>query len=181
MKSVKTKTTATITLCAMFAALTACFSQISVPIGPVPLSLSHIAVFLAAGLLSAKYGAASQVVYVLVGLFGAPVFAGFKGGMGVVLGPTGGFLAGYILCALITGLLADKFGKNIPMLMLCMYAGWFATYLCGIPWYMHMMKSGFVKAASECFLPFIPGDLIKTIISAFLVNKLRPMVRAKYI
>ena len=163
-------------LCALFAALSAITSQIVVPIGPVPIAFTHVSIFIAAGLLGAKYGTLSQVVFVLLGAMGVPVFAGFVGGMGVVLGPTGGFLAGYIGCALVTGLLISRFGTSIKALIPSMYAGWIVTYSLGIPWLMHYTGMNFTAAAIFC-APFLPGDLVKTILSAIIVNRLHPVVK----
>ena len=95
--------TASLVLCGLFAALTAICSYITIPLGftPVPINLATLAVFLAGGLLGKKYGTASIAVYVMMGAVGIPVFAGFQGGVGVLAGPTGGFIAGYIAAAFL--------------------------------------------------------------------------------
>ena len=169
--------TAQLTFCALFAALSAILSQLFIPIGPVPIAMTHISIFLAAGLLGAKYGAISQIVYVLLGAVGAPVFAGFSGGAGILAGPTGGFLLGYILCAFVTGLLISRFGKSFKALIPAMYAGWVATYIPGVLWFMHVTNTGLLAALPLCVLPFLPGDLLKTILSAVLINRLWPFFR----
>ena len=97
--------TKAMTLCALFAALTAVCAQISIPLpGGVPLSLSVAAVYLTGLLLAPGWAAASQVVYLLLGAFGMPVYAGFSSGMGVLFGPTGGYLFVYPLMALAVSL-----------------------------------------------------------------------------
>ena len=108
-------TTKKITLCALFAALTAILSQISIPLPftPVPINLAMVSVFMAGALLGAKRGAISQVVYVIIGIIGVPVFASFTAGIGIVVGPTGGYIAGYIVAAIIVGIIVKKLGDNV--------------------------------------------------------------------
>ena len=171
----KAKTFALI-LCALFAALSAILSQIMIPIGPVPVTFTHVSIFIAAGLLGVKYGTLSQVVFVLLGAMGVPVFAGFTGGMGIVVGPTGGFIIGYIGCAFVTALIISRFGTSIKALIPAMCAGWVVTYSMGIPWLMHYTGLNFTAAALSC-VPFIPGDLVKTVLSVIIVNRLHPVVK----
>ena len=168
--------TRSIILCALFAALSAVLSQISIPLGPVPINLTHLSIFLAAGLLGAKRAVISQAVFVLLGVVGAPVFSGFAGGVGILLGPNGGFIVGYIGCALVAGWLMDHGARSMPGLLLAMYAGWVITYLLGILWFIYNTKTAFLAALPLCLFPFLPGDFLKTIVSAILVKRLRPMI-----
>ena len=164
--------TTNLVLCAFFAALSAILSQIAVPIGPVPITLTHISIFMAAGLLGTKYGTVSQIVYVLLGAAGVPVFTGFKGGVGALAGPTGGFIIGYIGCALATGLLIGRFGKSMKALIPAMYAGWVVTYVFGLLWFTFITNTGLAAALPVCVLPFLPGDVLKTVLSAVLIKRL---------
>lgn len=173
MKKIKTRELA---MCALFAALTAVLSQISVPVGPVPVNLALISVFVAAGLLGARYGALSQVVFVLMGAVGLPVFAGFMGGISGVLGPTGGYIVGYIACAFVTGLITGRFGKSMKASVLAMCAGLIVTYTMGTLWYSYVTQTGFVAALSLCVVPFLPGDALKIVLSAVLVKRLSPVL-----
>jgi len=163
-------------LCAFFAALSGVLSQIAIPIGPVPIAMTHVSIFMAVGLLGTKYGTISQIVFVMTGIVGVPVFAGFQGGVGVIAGPTGGFVAGYIGCALVTGLLIDRFGCSFLTLIPAMCAGWIVTYALGIPWFMYVTNMNFT-AALIFMAQFFPGDLLKTILSAVLVRRLRPALK----
>ncbi|MCL1981494.1 MAG: biotin transporter BioY [Clostridiales bacterium] len=172
----QTRTTEMI-LSAMFAALSAVLSQISIPIGLVPINLTHVSVFLAAGLLGARYGAFSQIAFVLMGAFGIPVFSGFAGGAGIIAGPTGGFIIGYICCAFVSGLIINRFGKSMKVLIPAMYAGWFASYIPGVLWFMHVTGVKLAAALPFCVLPFLPGDAAKTVLSAALVNRLQVPVQ----
>lgn len=169
----------TMSLCALFAALSAVLSQLSIPIGLVPIALTHVSIFLAAGLLGAKYGAVSQAVFVVLGAAGVPVFTGFRGGMDIIVGPRGGFIIGYILCAFIVGLLIRVLGRKLIMLFIAMYAGWIVTYLCGISWFMYVQKVGLIDALTACLLPFLLGDVLKTILSAVLINRLYPILKQR--
>ena len=104
--------TRSLVLCALMAALTAICSQIQIPLPMIPINLALFAVHLSGALLGWKYGALSMVVYALLGVIGVPVFAGFGSGPAVLFGKTGGYILGYILCALIVGALSRKFAFN---------------------------------------------------------------------
>lgn len=101
-----------IAVTAMFTALIAVCSWLSVSLGDVPFTLQTFGVFCAAGVLGAKRGTASVVTYILLGAVGLPVFHGFTGGFGIILGSTGGFMVGFIFSALLIGLVADKVGTR---------------------------------------------------------------------
>ena len=163
-------------LCAVFAAISAALSPMSIPIGAVPVNLVHISVLVSAGLLGAKYGGLSQLVFVLLGVAGLPIFSGFSGGLGAVLGPTGGFIISYISCAIIVGWLAKFAQKSWLGMFGCMYLGWAVTYILGISWFMAVTGSHLLPALQVCLLPFIIPDLAKTIAAVFIVKRLRPVI-----
>lgn len=164
---------------ALFAALTAILSQISIPIGPVPVNFAHMATFLAAGLLGVRYGVLSQLIFVLMGAVGIPVFSGFMGGLSRIAGPTGGYIVAYILCAFITGLIIERFGKSMKVLIGAMYAGWAVVYLFGTLWYSFITQTEFFAALAVCVVPFLIGDALKTVLSAFLIKRLSPLLQRK--
>ena len=164
-------------LCALFAALSAVLAQVSVPIGPVPINMVHLSIFVAAGLLGAKYGTVSQLVYVLLGAVGLPVFSGFSGGAAKIAGPTGGFILGYILCAFVAGSLMDRFGLRAGVMMAAMAAGLVVTYIPGVIWFMVVTGRGLAAALAACVFPFLIGDAAKIVCGAILVRRLRPIVR----
>lgn len=166
-----------LTLCALFAALNAILSQISIPIGPVPINLAHISTFVAAGLLGARHGALSQFVFVLLGAVGLPVFSGFTGGLFRVVGPTGGYIIAYIGTAFITGFIIERSGKRtMTVLAAAIYSGWIVTYLFGTLWYCYITHTNFAAALMVCVVPFLPGDFLKTGLSIFLIKKLSPVL-----
>ena len=166
-------------LSAVFAALVAVCSQIQIPVAPVPINLATFAIFMTAGLLGYRHGTLSLIVYVLLGSVGAPVFAGFSGGFGVIAGPTGGYIAGYILTAFITGYIIEKkttgFEKpSYPVLILSMVLGLAACYLLGTIWFIHITGWSLVKALVSCVLIFLPGDALKIALSTILLRRLIP-------
>lgn len=181
-------------LCALFAALMAICSFITVPLGftPVPVNLGTLGVFLCGGILGAKYGTVSEVVYVLLGAAGVPVFAGFKGGVGVLAGPTGGYIIGYLAAAFLIGLILDKYysskqNNNITditgsvklyaILAGSLLLGLAACYALGTLWFIISTGTGLWASLVACVFPFIPGDIIKIAAGTFLVKKLRPLLR----
>ena len=189
-------------LCGLFAALMAICSFITIPLGftPVPLNLGTMGVFLCGGILGAKYGTVSEVVYVLLGAAGIPVFAGFKGGLGVLAGPTGGYIIGYIAAAFLIGFILDKYyslrqnnknsdadkcsnGSGItsvkPYMVLAgsMLLGLAACYALGTLWFVVSTGTGLWASLVACVFPFIPGDIVKIAAGTLLVKKLRPLLR----
>ena len=173
-------------LCGLFAALMAICSLISIPLGftPVPVNLATLGVFLAGGLLGKKYGTISIAVYVLLGAVGVPVFAGFRGGLSVLVGPTGGYIIGYIAAAFLVGLLTELLvpkagrsaGREILACIIAMIIGLFACYLLGTLWFMISTHTGVWAALISCVFPFLPGDALKIAAGAILTQKLRRLV-----
>ncbi|MDO4860141.1 MAG: biotin transporter BioY [Bacillota bacterium] len=176
-------------LAALMAAVCAVCSWISIPLPftPVPINLGTLAVFLAAGILGWKYGSISVIVFVLLGAAGLPVFHGFTGGMGIITGPTGGYIVGYILAAFLTGIMIDTYFKArkssenkaaaYAVLALAMALGLFACYALGTAWFMHISGTDLKAALLMCVVPFLIGDAIKIAAATVLVKKLRPFAR----
>lgn len=162
---------------AFFAALTAILTQIAIPIGPVPITLGTFSVFLTGALLGAKLGAVSQTVYVLLGIFGVPVFASFRAGVGVLLGPTGGYLWGYILAAGLVGFISKRYGNKIYVLVLAMFAGYCVYTTTGTCWYVFSTETGVAEALMVCVVPFIPGDALKIVLAVVLAQRLNPVLQ----
>lgn len=164
-------------LTAMMAAVTAVFSQIIIPLpfSPIPFSLGILAVFLSGAVLDKKYAVLAQVTYVLLGAVGLPVFAGFHGGLGAVVGPTGGYLIAYPLMAFFTAWIAEKIGRNQ---WFCYYPGMalglLVCYGFGTVWLAVAGKMSFGAALMAGVVPFAVFDVIKIVIAAalaFAVNK----------
>lgn len=175
MKGLKTRDVA---LVGLFAALTAVCAWISVPLGPVPVTLQTFAVFLGAALLGSKRGTLAVGVYILLGVVGLPVFSGFK-----TLNP---LTFGYVLGFLPLGLLTAAAGKLFPgkklALPLGMVLGLLLCYLIGTVWFWYVMhfrgtEYGFGQILSLCVVPFILPDLIKLAAACFLSQKLTKYIK----
>lgn len=156
----------TMALIAVMAAVTCVLGPLSLPIGVVPISFTNLAIYLTVYILGGKRGTVSYLVYLAIGFVGVPVFSGFTGGAGKLLGPTGGYLIGFIFLALIFGGFRDRFqGKTVPC-FLGMLLGTAVTYGFGTAWLAFSAGMGFYQALAAGVLPFIPGDIIKMIVSA---------------
>lgn len=170
------KKTHKMVMCALFAALTAILSQIVIPIGPIPINLATFAVFISGALLGSKLGALSLLIFALLGAFGVPVFAMFRSGLDALLGPTGGYIIGYIPAAFITGFIIEKRNKNnktfiFPIAML----GGMITYLTlGTAWFMFLMNMDLYSSLMICVIPFLPGEFIKITVATIIVKRLLP-------
>ena len=174
----RAKTTQRLTLSALLCALCAVLSQIQIPLPPVPLSLSLLGVYLCGALLGSSWGTAAVGCYVALGAVGVPVYAGFAGGVSVLLGPTGGFLIGYILCAWTAGALVQRFGFCRLSLILSMAAGTLICYALGTAWFSFVSDINLAGSLTVCVLPFIPGDVLKILLAASLCLRMQKPLRA---
>ena len=165
-----------VVFCALFTALIAVFSQLALPIGPVPVSLATFGVMLCGLMLGWKRGALSVAVYILLGLAGAPVFAGLQGGAGRLLGPTGGYIVGYMPCAILSALrirsIRNQFFSSCAALIL----GTAACYALGTAWFMLQSGRALLDSLTLCVLPFLPGDAAKIVLAALLAPRLKKAV-----
>ena len=163
-------------LCALFAALTAICSQIQIPLPMVPINLALFAVHLCGALLGPRDGTLSLALYICLGAIGVPVFTGFAGGLGVLLGKTGGYAVGYILCAAIVGLLYRKW-RSFPLQCMAMALGALACYAFGTIWFMAVTQLDLWTSLAYCVWPFLPGDVVKILLAAWMARRLRPHVQ----
>lgn len=172
--------TAYLALCGLFAAITALCSWITIPIGftPVPFNLGLLGVFLASGILGRKYGTISLLVYVCMGGVGIPVFAGFQAGFGVLLGPTGGYIIGYIAAGFIIGGILDSpfYAKRLLRCIAALLLGLAACYSLGTLWFVFSTGTTLWAALLSCVFPFLPGDAVKIAVAALLIQRLRPLL-----
>lgn len=168
---------------ALMAALTAVSAQIVIPLpfSPVPFTLQVPVVILSGLLLGVRYGALAQLVYVLIGAVGAPVFALFSGGLGVILGPTGGYLMAYPLAAAVAGLAAGAaVGSNRRRaLAFCGGAGLGALaiiYAGGVLWLSFQTQLPLGVAVVQGVLPFVVFDLVKVAVAALTATATAPQI-----
>ena len=175
----KQLTVRSLVYCALFAALIAVFAQLQVPVGPVPISLATLGVMLCGLLLGWKLGAVSVAVYILLGLAGAPVFAGLKGGAAALTGATGGYIIGYLPYVILAGLAASKWQDALWGRCALLVLGTLACYALGTAWFIHVTGRTLAASMSLCVLPFLPGDAAKIILSALLAPRLRKALKAQ--
>ena len=165
---------------ALGAVIIAVCSWISIPT-VVPFTLQTFAVFSVLGLLGGKRGTISVLIYILLGAVGVPVFAGFSGGFGVILGPTGGYIIGFILMGLLYWLMEKLFGTKIHIRIISMVLGLLVCYAFGTAWFMFVFarKSGPIglgTALAWCVLPYLLPDAVKIALASVLVQRLRPIM-----
>lgn len=158
----------TMTLIGIMAAVTCILGPLSIPIGPVPISFTNLAIYLTVILLGWKRGTVSYLIYLLIGLVGVPVFSAFTGGPAKLFGPTGGYLIGFIFMAIISGIFVEKFSGKIYMYILGMALGTAVCYVFGTAWLSFSVNMGFMQALMAGVIPFIPGDLVKIIIAVII-------------
>ena len=163
------------------AALTAVMAQITIPIPPVPFTMQVLAVVLSGLLLGPRYGALAQIIYLLLGAIGLPVFAGLKGGLGILLGPTGGYLISYPFAAAVAGLAAAAmidaargravatgtgFGLIALFIIYAVGATWLAVQAGLTPW----------AALAGGVLPFVLFDVVKVVLASVLAAAVAPQI-----
>jgi biotin transport system substrate-specific component len=160
----------------LMAALTAAGAFMAIPIGPVPIVLQNFFVFLTGLLLGSRWGVASVAVYLLAGVCGLPVFAGGTGGIGRILGPTGGYLMGYLPAVFIIGLISERAGQKIFLHIGAVVIGAFLVYAAGVPWLKMVTGMPWSKAAMAGMIPFIPGDAVKVVAAVLVARTLHPVL-----
>lgn len=148
---------------ALLAAAVAGGAWLSLPIGPVPVSLQPLFVFLAGFVLGPKKGALCVGLYVLAGALGLPVFAGGRAGLGHILGPTGGYLFGFILSAAACGLATGGKGGPLPWTRAAGFGllALVAAYGPGVVWLRHSLGTDWGRTLALGLVPFLPWDCLK--------------------
>lgn len=171
------------TMAALFAALMAVCSWISIP-ATVPFTMQTFGVFLTVGLLGGKRGTIAIAVYLLLGAIGAPVFSGFSGGLGYMLGATGGYIIGFLFSAILMWVMESVFGRGMKVLAVSMVLGLLACYAFGTIWFMTVYTKntgdiGLATALGWCVIPYIIPDVIKIALACILTRRLRPFILTK--
>lgn len=161
------------TITALMAAALCLLAPWALPVGPVPLTLATFAVYILSAVVTWKHGVAAVCVYLLLGLVGLPVFSGFAGGLQRLVGPTGGYLIGYLPGALIIGCTVDRFPEKRWVYPLSMVAGTAAIYIFGTAWYIFSTKVALGPALAACVLPFLPGDGVKILLASLIAVPMR--------
>lgn len=193
----KNKSILTVSFIALFAAIVCIGCFLRIPIGAVPIVLQNGLCILTGALLGSYLGGAPTALFLLAGLIGLPVYSGGTSGVAVWAGPTGGFLPGYLIGAIVCGFIAGrpsveekKFNwKVLIRLIVAVLAGMVVLYIPGI---MHFAKwavganrvpaekSALAYTMGACVIPYIPGDLLKSVIAVIVALKVRPLI-AQYL
>lgn len=172
---------AMMTRVALMAAVTAVAAQIVIPLPPVPFTFQVLAVILSGLLLGSRYGALAMGIYLLVGAVGAPVFFGFQGGIGHILGPTGGYLVSYPIAAAIAGLAAHATAnagrrRALSLSFAAGTAGLVVIYALGMTWLMVVAQLPLAVALAQGVLPFVVFDLVKVGLAALVAVAAAPAI-----
>lgn len=170
-----------IVLSSLMAGLMAVGAYIHIPVGPIPIVLTNFFVLLAGLLLGSRWGIASAGLYLFVGAIGMPVFYGGKGGLAHLLGPTGGYLFGFVLCAWVAGFFSERFRHRLGGEILAVIIGSLIIYGLGVPWLKMFTKMSWNKAWMVGMIPFLIGDAVKATVAILLARAVRPMLNRQLI
>lgn len=160
----------------LFASLTAAGAFIAIPVGPVPIVLQNFFVLLCALLLGSRWGVASVGIYLLAGMLGLPVFAGGTGGIGRIIGPTGGYLLGYLPAVFVAGWIVERTKPRPIFDLIAMVCASIILYACGLTWLKMIAGLSWGKTLAVGMYPFLLGDAFKIAAAVFVVRALRPIV-----
>ena len=168
----------------LFAALIAAGAFLAIPIGPVPIVLQNMFVLLTGLLLGPRWGLAGVGIYLLAGAIGLPVFAGGTGGIGRILGPTGGYLIAYLPAVWVVGFVSHRAkGSQTKGRIVgdaaAMILGTLIIYALGVPYLKTVTGMAWPKAAAVGMLPFLIGDALKIAAAAAIARTLRPVMAGK--
>lgn len=168
-----------LTLIGVMTAVTCILGPLSFPIflSPIPLTMGNLAIFLSVYVLGMKKGFISYLIYFLLGAVGLPVLSGFTGGLGKLAGPTGGYLIGFFLLALIEGFFVDRWHGRKRYAFAGMFLGSIACNLLGTVWLSRQLHISFLAGLSSGVFPYIPGDLAKMLMALVLGSALRKALR----
>ena len=166
-------------LCALFAALLAVCAWLAIPAGEMMFTMQTFGVFLALGLLGGKRGTAAILVYLALGAVGLPVFTGFRGGIGALLGVTGGYLSGFLVSGLVYWLITGLLGNSGKIRLLGMVAGLLTCYVFGCLWFRFgYLQSGMGMGliVAKCVLPYLLPDACKLALAFYLTGRLQRFI-----
>lgn len=170
-------TTRQLILVAFFAALTALGAWLRIPLQPVPITLQVFFTLLAGAVLGPFLGALSQLIYLLLGFIGLPIFAGGSYGIGALWGPTGGYLLGFVAAAYLVGFLIKRFNlRSLLFIFVSMLAGLFMIYLLGAFQLMIVLNLTIYKALAVGIFPFVAFDLVKALLAALVAQRLQKLI-----
>lgn len=169
-----------LSLCGLFSAIICVCSWVTVPTA-VPFTLQMLGIYLAVGVLGGKYGLCSVLVYIILGAVGLPVFSGFRGGAGVLLGATGGYIWGFVVDVIFMWLWEKLFGNSVKAFLISQIIATLICYALGSVWFYIVYAQkvgdvGFWGVVSTCVLPFLVPDVAKIVLATILTKKIRKIV-----
>lgn len=157
-----------IIICALFVAITGILAQVSIPVPPVPFTGQTLAVGLTATIIGSRLGTFSMVGYMALGAIGVPVFSSFSAGLQTIVGPTGGFIIGFIPAAFIIGFILERTKFSIPMALVANVIGMFVTLGFGVIQLKYVASLSWTGAMAAGVTPFIPLGLVKAVLAAWI-------------
>jgi len=164
----------------LFTALMIVGSYIAIPIpfSPVPLILANFFVLLSGLILDMKWACTSAALYLFLGMIGLPVFSGGSGGIVHFIGPTGGYLIGYLAAAFTVSLIARSGKFSMARDLIALIAGFLVIYMLGVPWLKIKLAFTWNKALTAGVLPFLIGDIVKIVAALGLAPILRRIIHS---
>lgn len=156
------------TLTAFCAAIIAVLAQITIPLPLVPITGQTLAIGLVVTILGLKFGSYAVVLYVCLGAIGLPVFQMFTGGLGILVGPTGGYIIGFIPTAIVMGLYFKKFGTTLFHALIANLIGMIVTLVFGAVWLKIVADLSWTAAMVSGIVPFLIVGIIKAVAAAWL-------------
>lgn len=161
-------------LCSLFAALTAVCGWLSIPVADIAFTMQTFAVFLTLGILGGKWGTVSILIYLLMGIVGLPVFSGFQGGFGTLLGVTGGYIWGFFFSGLTYWAL-ERLHKPAAMI-----AGMLTCYACGSVWFLvYAGDASLPFVLLKCVVPYVIPDAVKITMALTLSTRISRQLKLK--
>lgn len=157
---------------ALLAAVLCIMAPLSLPIGPVPVSLTNLALYFFVIIVGTRRTSIAFIIYCLLGMAGLPVFSGFSGGLGKLVGPTGGYIIGFLPMVIVMGLYIEKHRRNYVMNIIVMEASTWIPYLLGTAWLAFSAGMTFSEALAAGVIPFIVEDLIKMVLAALVAPQI---------
>lgn len=150
---------------------------VPLPFSPVPISFANLIIYLCAVIVGTKKITISVLMYILIGAVGVPVYSGYNAGLQRIAGPTGGYLLGFIACAVFTGVFVEKFENKIYMYAIGMVIGTCVCYIMGTVWLSYCNNLTFMQALWAGVIPLVPGDIVKIVIAVLAGYKMRKLLR----
>lgn len=157
-------------------ALMCVLGPLTIPLGPIPFSLLPMMVSLSVCVLGTKNGSAAVLIYLIMGAAGLPVFGGYSGGLGVVAGPTGGYLVGFIFMAFAGGVISDIRPESEVLRFFGLCCGLFVLYQFGTLWFCHLTGWTYRRALAVCVYPFVLQGVSKIFLAVFIAHVVRGRV-----